>query len=157
MFTCNTIYVKSLVCSTRTDTLHRSASDWPKFHSFHSCVMYFVNFWSWISVKLLSVKLIFWWQIWIGQTNLEIVSSETILRLNSISYRRGRTQVWTVNLIYGGLRNNFSKYLLNICMWADLNLIFSEQFRGLLFCKCCRTSFIQFAVNQSAIRFLPKL
>ena len=120
-------------------------------------MVYFVNLWSWISVKLLSVKLLFWWQIWIGQTNLEIVSSQTILILNSISHGRGITQVWTVNLIYGGLRNNFSKYLLNICMWADLNLIFSEQFRGLLFCKCCRTSFIQFAVNQSAIRFLPKL
>ena len=40
-------------------------------------------------------------------------------------------------------------------MWADLNLIFSEQFRGLLFCQCCKTSLIQFAVNQSKISLLP--
>ena len=40
-------------------------------------------------------------------------------------------------------------------MWADLNLIFSEQFRGLLFCQCCRTSLIQFAVNQSKISLIP--
>ena len=31
MFTCGTIYVKTSVCSTRIDTLDRSATDWPKF------------------------------------------------------------------------------------------------------------------------------
>ena len=41
-------------------------------------------------------------------------------------------------------------------MWADLNLIFSEQFRGLqVLCQCCKASFIQFTVNRSKISYLP--